>query len=141
MEREGLDEKYRRILSEVEARERRAGIDPDPDLSEANAQLVQKMKAREARFEAEARRYWAEEYPRLPFEAKVMRWLPDVHRGMRYQGEATGDEYSQFSARWYEGAKEVEPEIDRIMEAVVPRLGFEFDWAEYRRRISGEVES
>ena len=55
---------------------------------------------------------------------------------MRIQGEATGDEYSEFNYDWYIGVKTREPDFDSIFREVVPLLGFEFDWQEYEKRIN-----
>lgn len=135
-------ENLRRLIKKVEAE----AFAADPKLREYQQSDEYKVSVKQSReryreFKANARMYWEEDYPKLSFDDCVKRWLADVHRGMRTQGEVLNDEYSNFSPRWYEEAKKLEPEIDRIMEAVAPRLGFDFDWPEYRSRIAGEPET
>lgn len=79
--------------------------------------------------------FWQEEYPKMSFDQKVRHWLPMIHRGMRTQGEALGDPYSEFSQEGYEKWKLLEPDFDRVFEAVIPLLGSDFDRDEYERRI------
>jgi|GEM_PF-3341083 len=79
--------------------------------------------------------FWQEEYPKMNFDEKVGHWLPMIHRGMRTQGEALGDPYSEFSKESYEKWKQLEPDFDRIFDAVAPLLGSDFDRNEYEQRI------
>jgi hypothetical protein len=79
--------------------------------------------------------FWEKEYPNLSFEEKKRYWLASTHKGMRTQGEALGDEYSEFSKGWLEFAKENEPKFDEIFKYVTENLGFEFDWKEFNKRI------
>ncbi len=81
------------------------------------------------------KRFWEEEYPQMSLEEKKRYWLASTHKGMRTQGEALGDEYSEFSKKWYEFAKEHEPKFDEIFDYVTKNLGFEFDWKEFNKRI------
>ena len=81
-------------------------------------------------------RYWKEEYPKKSRDEKIKEWLAGIHTGMRYQGESTGDAYSQFSPQWYKEVKSREPDFDDIFKEVGKRLE-SFDWDEYRRRIIG----
>lgn len=87
--------------------------------------------------ERQRREFWEREYPAMSRSERVSYWLSSTHRGMRAQGEATGDEYSEFSPGWYTSARQAEPDFDAIFREVVARLGFSFDWAEYQRRIGG----
>jgi len=79
--------------------------------------------------------FWSKKYPRYSLSKKKQYWLEGTHRGMRSQGEAFADEYSQFSKKWYDHAKKVEPRFDEIFQYVANNLGFEFDWKEYDKRI------
>jgi hypothetical protein len=79
--------------------------------------------------------FWSQEYPKLSLEEKKKYWLASTHRGMRSQGEALGDEYTEFSKKWYDFAKENEPDFDEIFKDVVKNLGFDFDWGKYYERI------
>lgn len=85
--------------------------------------------------EKEFNKYWSEEYPKLNLEEKKKYWLASTHKGMRTQGEAFADEYSEFSKKWYDFAKEHEPKFDEIFEYVANNLGFKFNWDEYKKRI------
>lgn len=82
-------------------------------------------------------KFRSEEYPQLSFEEKVRYWEESTYRTMRTQGEALADEYSGFSKKWYDSAKENEPDFDRIFKEAIDRFtaGFEFDWKEYEKRI------
>jgi len=79
--------------------------------------------------------FWKKEYPKMSLEEKKKYWLASTHKGMRTQGEALADEYSQFSKRWYDNAKSREPKFDEIFQYVTENLGFEFDLEEYYKRI------
>jgi len=78
--------------------------------------------------------FWEEEYPNYDFSEKKSYWLRTIHRGMRTQGEAIGDEYSLFSKKSYEIWKETEPDFDRIFAEISGGIPH-FDWQEYQRRI------
>jgi len=86
-------------------------------------------------FDNSMNKFWYEEYPKMSLEEKKKYWLAETHKGMRTQGEAFGDEYSEFSKKWYDFAKEHEPNFDDIFDYVTKNLGFEFDWEEYNKRI------
>ena len=87
--------------------------------------------------ERQRREFWQREYPAMSRPQRVKYWLSSTHHGMRTQGEATGDEYSEFSPRWYARARQAEPDFDAIFREAVAGLGFAFDRAEYQRRIGG----
>lgn len=86
-------------------------------------------------FDNSMNKFWDEKYPKMSLEEKKKYWLAGTHKGMRTQGEAFGDEYSEFSKKWYDFAKEHEPYFDEIFDYVTKNLGFEFDWEEYNKRI------
>lgn len=86
-------------------------------------------------FDNSMNKFWNEKYPKMSLEEKKRYWLASIHRGMRTQGEAFGDEYSEFSKEWYDFAKAHEPDFDEIFDYVTKNLGFEFDWEEYNKRI------
>lgn len=102
--------------------------DEEKRIIEENKKLIEESKKK-------AESFWLEEYPHFTIDEKIKYWLANIHRGMRTQGEATGDEYSEFSAAWYQHVKAKEPDFDLIFEKVVPLLGFDFDWKEYQKRI------
>ena len=107
----------------------------DFEPNDEEKKILQKHKelAEEGKKKAEA--FWLQEYPHFAIDEKIKYWLASIHRGMRMQGEATADEYSEFSPAWYQYVKAKEPDFDLIFEKVVPLLGFDFDWKEYERRI------
>jgi len=80
-------------------------------------------------------KFWKDEYPKLSLNEKKKYWLASTHKGMRTQGEALADEYSEFSKKWYDFAKENEPNFDEIFKYVADNLGFTFNWEEYNVRI------
>lgn len=80
-------------------------------------------------------KFWKDEYPKLSLDEKKKYWLASTHKGMRTQGEALADEYSEFSKKWYDFAKENEPNFDEIFKYVADNLGFKFKWEEYNERI------
>ncbi len=86
-------------------------------------------------FDNSMNKFWNEKYPKMSLEEKKRYWLASTHRGMRTQGEALGDEYSEFSKEWYDFAKAHEPDFDEIFDYVTKNLGFEFDWEKYNKRI------
>lgn len=79
--------------------------------------------------------FWHKEYPKLSKEEKINYWLSMTYDGMRTQGEAIADKYSEFSKKWYDHAVSVEPDFDSIFKEAVANIGFEFNWEEYRKRI------
>ncbi|MDP9958660.1 hypothetical protein [Chryseobacterium lathyri] len=79
--------------------------------------------------------FWSKEYPQMNLEERKKYWLASTHKGMRTQGEALADEYSEFSKKWYDFAIANEPDFDEIFKYVASNLGFEFDWEEYYKRI------
>jgi hypothetical protein len=103
--------------------------------SDEEKRIIQKHKELAEEGKKKAELFWREEYPRFTIDEKVKYWLASVHHGMRTQGEATADEYSEFSTKWYQNVKAKEPDFDLIFEKVVPLLGFDFDWKEYEKRI------
>ncbi len=105
------------------------------ELSDEEKAIVQKHRKLKEEGKEEERLFWEIEYPKYSFERKVMYWLADIHRGMRCQGEATADEYSKFSPVWYEYVKSKDNNFDSVFAEVVPKLGMDFDWQEYHKRI------
>jgi len=106
----------------------------------SNASTEDKLKIDKLNKESDeliqrANSFWNEKYPKMSLEEKKKYWLAGTHKGMRTQGEAFGDEYSEFSKKWYDFAKEHEPDFDEIFDYVTKNLGFEFDWKEYNKRI------
>lgn len=85
--------------------------------------------------ESSGKIFWEETYPKMSFEEKKRYWLASTHKGMRTQGEAFADPYSEFSKEWYDFAKEHETNFDEIFKYVTENLGFDFDWKEYNKRI------
>jgi hypothetical protein len=81
------------------------------------------------------KRFWEEEYPKMSLEEKKKYWLSSTYSGMRSQGEAIGDSYSEFSKEWLDDARSIEPQFDEIFNYVTQNLGFRFDWKEYNKRI------
>jgi hypothetical protein len=106
------------------------------ELSDKEKKIRDKHIALFERMRIVEERFWQFEYPNKTFSEKVQHWLEAVHRGMRSQGEAINDEYSEFSFKWYQWVKEKEPEFDNIFKEVVKRLGFDFNWDEYNKRIA-----
>lgn len=82
-------------------------------------------------------RFWKEQYPQMTFEERVRHWADTLGKGLRAQQKGGLDPYEIFSAGWYESVRELEPDFDRIMDAV-----FETHWQgewereEYRKRIN-----
>lgn len=72
----------------------------------------------------------------MTIEKKIDYWLSNIHHGMRMQGEATSDPYSEFSVDWYRYVTSKEKDFDLIFREVVTRLGMTFNWAEYIKRIN-----
>jgi len=87
-------------------------------------------------FDQEIDHFLKKEYPKLSRENKITYWLRTTHKGMRTQGEAVGDEYSEFSKDWYETNKSIETDFDSIFKEAVENIGFKFDWTEYNKRIT-----
>ena len=86
---------------------------------------------------AESRKFWSDEYPAMTRDQRIKYWLGDVLHGMRSQGEATGDAYSEFSPEWHSFARSMEPDFDELFREAVKALESGFDWMEYYRRING----
>jgi len=106
------------------------------ELSDEEKKILQKHKDLAEKANKKQESFWSDEYPGYSVDEKVKYWLASIHHGMRMQGEATGDQYSEFSAEWYKYVKLKEPAFDMIFEKVVPLLGFDFNWNEYKGRIA-----
>ncbi len=105
--------------------------------SEEEKELQQKLRRLYEESKQKDDKFWKDEYPTITREEKVKVWVAIIHTGMRSQGDVTGDEYTQFTPAWYQSAKSTEPGFDDIFKDVVKRLGREFRWDEYKKRISG----
>jgi hypothetical protein len=81
--------------------------------------------------------FWQVEYPAKSSAERIRYWLVSTHTGMRSQGEATVDSYSEFSPQWYSFARSMEPDFDALFVEAMKGLEGPFDWAEYLRRIAG----
>ena len=103
--------------------------DEEKKMRDEHIALFERMRIAEEHF-------WRFEYPNKTFSEKVQHWLESVYKGMRAQGEATADEYSEFSYKWYQWVKEKEPNFDEIFKEAVKKLGYEFNWDEYYSRIT-----
>ncbi len=78
-------------------------------------------------------------YNELSFDDKVKYWVESLNQDMRLQAEKGHDEYSIFSVQWYETFKSIDPNVDRIMEAVFNifrRYNWPWSEEEYLKRIS-----
>lgn len=106
---------------------------------QVNSEDTNTIKEFEDVFE-QNRIFWSEKYPSLSIEEKKKIWEEDIYRSIRTQGEALGDEYTAFSKKWYDSAKEREPQFDEFFKEIVENLekGYfykKFNWDEYRNRI------
>lgn len=84
----------------------------------------------------EERLFWINEYCNYSIENKIKYWLADIQHGMRMQGEATNDPYSEFSVEWYENVKSKDANFDFIFSKAVQSFNINFDWKEYYKRIN-----
>jgi hypothetical protein len=79
------------------------------------------------------------DYQRLGFDEKVKFWVENLHQGMRLQVEKGYDEYSTYTPEWHKTFREVDSNVDEIMEEVF-RTFYKCGWAwnkqEYLKRIS-----
>ena len=107
-------------------------------LSREEKEMVKKAKENRLKYDDDENNFWKKEYPKMSYQKKVNYWLTTIHQGMRSQGEALGDEYSEFSKEWYETNKKIEPNFDSIFKEAIENIGFEFNWNEYNKRISKE---
>jgi hypothetical protein len=109
------------------------------ELSEEEKQILQKHKKLAEQAKEKERLFWIDEYPNYSIDNKVKYWVANIHHGMRMQGGATNDPYSEFSEEWYEYVKSKENDFDFIFGEVVPRLGIDFNWDEYNKRIKKNI--
>jgi len=78
-------------------------------------------------------------YSELSFDDKVKYWTEALNQGMRLQVEKGHDEYSTFTPQWYKTFREVDPNVDEIMDKVFrtfSKYGWTWDKQEYLKRIS-----
>jgi hypothetical protein len=76
-------------------------------------------QAERAREEA----WWRDEYPRWSFEKRAEYWYERIWRQVRWQEEEGLDPYFMFTPERYAEWRVREPEIGRILDAVIDRLG------------------
>ena len=105
------------------------------DLSAEEKSILQKHKKLAEQAKELENLFWIEEYPKYSIERRINYWVANIHYGMRIQGEATADPYSEFSIEWYTDVKLKESDFDVVFEKVVPKLGVNFDWIVYNKRI------
>lgn len=103
--------------------------------SEEEKLKIDSFKKESEEWNEKAKKFWEETYPKMSLDEKKKYWLASTHKGMRTQGEAFADPYSEFSKEWYDFAKQHEPNFDEIFDYVTKNLGFEFDWQEFKKRI------
>lgn len=104
------------------------------ELSNEEKRILQKRKELAQQAKERGQLFWIEDYPNFSTENKVKYWLSNIHKGMRIQGEATNNPYSEFSIEWYNFAKSKESDFDLIFSEVVSRMGINFNWNEYYKR-------
>lgn len=78
-------------------------------------------------------------YQKLSFDEKVKYWTGILNQGMRLQVEKGHDEYSIFNPEWYKTFKEVDDNVDKIMDEVFDvfsKYGWSWSKKEYLRRIT-----
>ncbi|MDG2431391.1 hypothetical protein [Flavobacterium sp.] len=109
------------------------------ELSDEEKKILQKHRELAEKAKEKERLFWIDEYPNYSIEDKTKYWVANIHHGMRMQGEATADQYSEFSVEWYQYVTSREKEFDFIFTMVVPRLGIDFNWDEYYKRIEKAV--
>jgi hypothetical protein len=84
--------------------------------------ILQQMKAWENAHEARQKKFWAEIYPKMSLEDKIIYWRKDVFNAMQFQEESERDPYSAFSKDWMDYHRSVEPDFDKILPEIVKRL-------------------
>lgn len=101
----------------VVSRRTSAGLDAAPrvDLLDAHLEYLE-ARAREEVF-------WRDEYARWSFERRAEHWYDLIRRAMRSQEEYGLDELSIFTPESHAAWRALEPEIDRVLDAVFARLG------------------
>ena len=105
------------------------------ELNNEEKQILKKHNELQKIQEEKEQLFWTDVYPTYSIENRVNYWLGNIHHGMRMQGEVTNDPYSEFSKEWYDYVKSIENNFDFIFKEVVPKLGFNFNWTEYQKRI------
>ena len=66
------------------------------------------------------------EYQQMSYEERVRYWSGALHQQMRWNVESGVDEYGFYSKKWLEQTKEMEPQIESILEDV-----FKIYWKNY----------
>jgi hypothetical protein len=85
-------------------------------------EMIQQMKAWENSHETRQKKFWAEDYPKMSFEDKIIYWRKDVFNAMQFQEDNQRDPYSAFSKDWMDYHRSVEPDFDKILPEIVQRL-------------------
>jgi hypothetical protein len=62
--------------------------------------------------------FWKDQYLNFSFDKKVEFWSEQLHHTMRWQIESGLDPYSVYDAEWYRDLKNLEPNIDLIMNTI-----------------------
>lgn len=83
--------------------------------------------------------YLPENYHKLNFDEKVKFWVGILNQGMRLQVEKGHDEYSTFTPQWHKTFRDVDSNVDEIMEEVFrtfSKYRWPWDKQEYLKRIT-----
>jgi hypothetical protein len=78
--------------------------------------------SREQEEEQAVEKWWNDEYPKLTFEEKRAFWLQEIYHAIRMQGEMGYAPESIFDESTYREWRAIEPEMDAILDYVIPKL-------------------
>lgn len=87
----------------------------------ANEDLIAHYLAHGSR-EQQIETFWRDEYSRWSFEQRAAHWYENIWRRRRWQEEFGLDEFAMFTPANYAEWRTREPEIDRILDAVIDRF-------------------
>ncbi len=85
-------------------------------------------------------KFWKEEYPQKTSDAKVKYWKETLEKGMKEQEKLGLPLFSVFNKNWYESVKELEPEIDTIIDILFKEFWTNKDKNDFMTTVSKDDE-
>ena len=89
------------------------------NLSDEDKLTLARIKVRIEKDREKAEQFWREEYPGLKLEERKKFWLRRILKNIRIQGESEADEFSIFTESSYKEWKEIDSEIDDILDYAI----------------------
>ncbi|MEN1786372.1 MAG: hypothetical protein AAGF77_14735 [Bacteroidota bacterium] len=86
------------------------------------AAIYEKMQQDIAKASNRVEHFWQHSYPLLSEQAKLQVWSKYLFSLLRWNGESVDEQLDMFTKESYETWKKREPQIDKLLEALIPKV-------------------